>query len=51
LLALAEPASQGELEKALDAEQNAEREKDRIYWQPLKIELEELRHEFASHKR
>jgi len=51
LLALAEPASQGELEKALDSEQNAEREKDRIYWQPLKIELEELRHEFASRKR
>ncbi len=29
---------------ALEAEEKMEREKDRVYWQPLKAELEKLRH-------
>jgi hypothetical protein len=32
------------LERALAAEEAAERKKDRIYWQPLRKELEQLRH-------
>jgi len=32
------------LEKALQAEESAERENDRRYWQPLKKELEKIRH-------
>ncbi len=32
------------LEAALDAEQQAERARDRVYWEPLKRELELLRH-------
>ena len=32
------------LEKALQAEESAERENDRRYWQPLKKELEQIRH-------
>jgi hypothetical protein len=40
-------AAGGELDKlreALSAEEQAERKEDRIYWQPLKAELERLRH-------
>jgi hypothetical protein len=33
------------LEKALDAEEDREREQDRNYWLPLKQELERLRHD------
>ena len=33
------------LEKALHAEEIAERERDRLYWLPLKREIEELRHQ------
>jgi hypothetical protein len=33
-----------ELNAALSAEEAAEREKDRLYWQPLRKELEQLRH-------
>jgi hypothetical protein len=43
LLALAQPGKRGELEAALTAEEWAEREQDRLYWQPLKAELEQLR--------
>jgi hypothetical protein len=32
------------LTKALSAEENAEREADRLYWAPLRAELEHLRH-------
>jgi hypothetical protein len=34
-----------ELEKALLAEESAERERDRHYWMPLRAELEQLRHD------
>jgi len=44
LLRLAEPGTLGELSEALGAEQSAEQERDKIYWQPLKAELEQLRH-------
>jgi hypothetical protein len=43
LLALAQPDILRELEGALMAEERTEREKDRLYWQPLKAELEQLR--------
>jgi hypothetical protein len=33
-----------QLEKALQVEESAERDNDRRYWQPLKKELEKLRH-------
>jgi hypothetical protein len=33
-----------ELERALIAEESAERERDRRYWSPLRAELEKLRH-------
>jgi hypothetical protein len=33
-----------ELSEALQQEEREEREKDRVYWQPLKAELERLRH-------
>ncbi|HVM47190.1 MAG TPA: hypothetical protein VMU04_04140 [Candidatus Acidoferrum sp.] len=45
LLALAQAGNTSELEEALVAEERAEREQDRIYWQPLKAELEQLRHQ------
>ena len=32
-----------ELERALTAEESAERERDRRYWLPLRAELEKLR--------
>ncbi len=44
LLKLAEPGQLGELAEALASEERGERERDRIYWQPLKTELEQLRH-------
>jgi hypothetical protein len=43
LLALAQPDRQRELEELLMAEERTEREQDRLYWQPLKAELEQLR--------
>jgi hypothetical protein len=43
LLRLALDGEAGKLEKALAAEELAERETDRRYWQPLKKALEELR--------
>ena len=44
LLELARPGTLWQLEEALAAEERAERERDRAYWQPLKLELEQLRH-------
>jgi hypothetical protein len=44
LLALAHSDKMRELDEALAAEERAEREQDRVYWQPLKAELERLRH-------
>jgi hypothetical protein len=43
LLALAIDGDLSELREALDAEARAEQEKDRIYWEPLKRELEAFR--------
>lgn len=39
-----------ELEASLAAEERTERERDRAYWQPLKAELEKLRHAASKHK-
>ncbi|NOS69524.1 MAG: hypothetical protein HOP33_06310 [Verrucomicrobia bacterium] len=44
LLRFANTAQTSELESGLAEEERAEREHDRIYWQPLKAELEQLRH-------
>lgn len=44
LLRLAEAGPSRELSDALVAEESAERERDRLHWQPLKLELEQLRH-------
>jgi hypothetical protein len=44
LLAHAALGKAGELERALIAEESAEREQDRSYWLPLRAELEKLRH-------
>ena len=43
LLALAMSPDLPRLREALDAEVRAEQEKDRIYWEPLKREMEEFR--------
>jgi hypothetical protein len=45
LLALARDGSLPELRAALDAEVRVEQEKDRVYWEPLKREMEEFRRE------
>jgi hypothetical protein len=44
LLAQAALGDVKELERALLAEESAEREQDRRYWLPLKMQLEKLRH-------
>ena len=44
LLSLATPGEEIELAAALDREEKLEREQDRVYWQPLRAELEQLRH-------
>ena len=44
LLRIAASGVSCELSEALTAEENAERESDRLHWQPLKAELERLRH-------
>ena len=44
LLRLASSGVSRDLSEALTAEENVERESDRLYWQPLKAELERLRH-------
>ena len=43
LLRFGDTTKLGELESALADEERAERERDRVYWQPLKAELEQLR--------
>src|SRR6478735_8709389 len=43
LFGLAEAGHISQLREALSSEERAEREKDRLYWEPLKAELEELR--------
>lgn len=48
LLRLAQAGRAQALRDALSAEQQAQREEDRIYWQPLKAELERLRHAARS---
>ena len=47
LLALAMAGKREELQRALQAEESAEREQDRQYWLPLKVELEKLRLGFS----
>ncbi len=44
LLQLAIQGKTSELSDALRNEESVERERDRVYWQPLKAELEQLRH-------
>jgi hypothetical protein len=44
LLARAALGEAKELEQALTAEESLERERDRLYWFPLRAELEKLRH-------
>ena len=44
LLTLAQEGKIESLEEALLGEERAEREQDRLYWQPLKAELEQFRH-------
>lgn len=44
LLVFAARANETELEKALYEEEQIERKKDKTYWEPLKKELETLRH-------
>ena len=44
LLSLAVPKNEAELIRALDKEEKLERSADRIYWEPLRKELEALRH-------
>jgi hypothetical protein len=45
LLVAAQSANRHRLESELAAEEQQERKADRQYWQPLKQELERLRHE------
>jgi hypothetical protein len=45
LLALAGPGDEVGLAGALEAEEKHEREADRLYWLPLRKELEALRHQ------
>jgi hypothetical protein len=48
LLLLAVSGQLDHLREALSAEEQAERQQDRAYWQPLKAELEQLRHSMPS---
>jgi hypothetical protein len=49
LLRSVEVAKLHELEPALAEEERAERNRDRVYWQPLKAELEQLRRAVRKH--
>lgn len=49
LLALATSGELKALEQALLAEESAERERDRKFWLPLRMELERLRHPRKTH--
>jgi hypothetical protein len=44
LLSYAQVADMDQLEHALKAEESLERERDRLYWLPLRAELQRLRH-------
>jgi len=44
LLSLADQKTEADLTRALDEEEKKVREADRIYWEPLRKELEALRH-------
>jgi hypothetical protein len=44
LLRFASTGERAALEAALEEEERSERERDRIYWAPLRRELERLRH-------
>src|SRR5262249_49271046 len=48
LLAVVSVGDSGELARALADEEQREREADRLYWQPLKQELQRLRHATRS---
>jgi hypothetical protein len=48
LLLLAVSGQLDQLGEALSVEEQAERQQDRAYWQPLKAELEQLRHSMRS---
>jgi hypothetical protein len=50
LLKFALSASLAKLEQALASEEKLERERDRLYWAPLKKEIEKLRHAHLSQK-
>jgi len=51
LLLLAKSGQLDSLREALSAEEQAERQRDRAYWQPLKAELEQLRHSTRAESR
>jgi hypothetical protein len=51
LLRLAARGREPELEGALAAEEQRERARDRVYWEPLRAELERLRHPRGRRKR
>jgi hypothetical protein len=51
LLAAAGAGDAARLCVALDAEEQAERQADREYWRPLRVDLEALRHDAASRDR
>jgi hypothetical protein len=48
LLLLAQTEQLGQLREALSTEEQTERQHDRTYWQPLKAELERLRHSLRT---
>lgn len=50
LLALAQTGKRRELEQALAREEEEEKQRDRLYWAPLKAELEKLRHAAVRRK-
>jgi hypothetical protein len=51
LLLLAKAGQLDQLREALSAEEQAERRRDREYWQPLRAELERLRHSVRTEGR
>ncbi len=51
LLGVARKGELSRLESALDKEEQAERERDRAYWRPLRKELERLRHAAVRRQR
>ncbi|MCU0915542.1 MAG: hypothetical protein MUC88_13385 [Planctomycetes bacterium] len=51
LLRVARTGQLDRLREALSAEEQTERQYDRVYWQPLKAELERLRHSLRTESR